>query len=222
MLRKSLSMLSAVLCLLGLAVIVGPGRAAAAPKRSCSKIAVIGDSKSESRIGARRVIIDELKRRGTPYFVSVFSGRTIHRAGFGTDKRHGSAIDAVRHAQRAGTDCFVIAIGGNDAMRARGNRKVLRRDIDALMSVIDPKHTVDWVTSTSAHTVGKWSRHTLFQFTIELDWARGRWPNLEVNHWERVPETTPWWWRSDRLHYDTGNTPRGLYTVASAFVRGTR
>ncbi|MFZ2510246.1 MAG: hypothetical protein WAW85_04055 [Gordonia sp. (in: high G+C Gram-positive bacteria)] len=188
----------------------------------CTKVAVIGDSKSEARIGARNVIIDELRGRGMPYFVSVSSGRTIQRPGFGTDKRHGSGISAVGHAKAAGANCFVMAIGGNDAMRARGNHATMRRDIDAMMSAVGPDYTVDWVTSTSGHYTGRWAKHTLQQFTVELDRARGRWRNLEVNHWERVPEYLPDWWRSDLLHYRNGNIPRGRYTVESAFLRGSR
>ncbi|GAA4756820.1 hypothetical protein [Gordonia alkaliphila] len=204
----------------GLLAVITPAPADA--RTRCTKIAVIGDSKSERKIGARQVIINELQRRGVPYFVSTSSGRTVHRPGFGTDKRHGSAIEAVGHAKRAGADCFVIAIGGNDAMRTRGDRRILRQSIDALMTAVGREHTVDWVTSTSGHLTGRWSRHTLFQMTVELDRARARWRNLDVNHWERVHESLPFWWRPDNLHYNTGNTPRGRYTVDSAFIRGSR
>lgn len=209
---------TALLAALLSVVATGPAEA----RTRCTKVAVIGDSKSERRIGAREVIVEQLNRRGMPYFLSTSSGRTVHRAGFGTDKRHGSGIAAVGHAKRAGANCFVIALGGNDAMRARGDRRVLRQSIEALMSAVGREHTVDWVTSTSGHLTGRWSRHTLHQFTIELDRARARWPNLEVNHWERVPEYLPLWWRPDLLHYHTGNTERGRYTVDSAFLRGSR
>ena len=212
--------LIATLLALGLAQFAEP--AAAEARTPCTKVAVIGDSKSEKRIGARQVIIDELRRRGMPYFLSVSSGRTIQHAGFGTDKRHGNTISAVGYAKRAGANCFVIAVGGNDAMRARGDHARMRRDIDVLMSAIGREYTVDWVTSTSNHHTGRWSMHTLHQFTVELDRARGRWGNLEINHWERVTSIDPFWWRADSLHYNHGNIPRGVYTVDSAFIRGNR
>ncbi|MFE0748059.1 hypothetical protein [Gordonia sp. NPDC058843] len=191
------------------------------PTRSCAKIGIIGDSKSDHAIGARRWIEADLRDRGVPHYLNTSSGRSITRAGSGTDAHTGNGLSAVRHAKRAGVTCFVIALAANDAAHTGGDRSVMRRDIDSLMRAIGP-HRVDWVTSKTALARGPYSNANVQRFSAEINAARSRWPNLEVNNWQRVRETLPSWWAADGVHLDAGNAIRGRYVAESAFVAGSR
>ncbi len=202
-------------------LVVTAPEAHAAPTR-CTKPAIIGASTGEYRIGARAEIEQALRRRGVDYFISTSSGRTVYQPGKGTDKRHGNGLQTVRHAKRAGADCFVIEFGATMAAKARGNPAVLAEGIDAMLTEIGPDFRVDWITVSTRHATGNWSNGNMRALTRELVRATKRWPNLDVNHWERVRESLPFWWRQDGIHLNTGSQVRGPYVAEAAFINGSR
>ena len=125
-------------------------------------------------------------------------------------------------AKAAGVDCFVIEFGATEAAQARGNRAQLRNDIDTMLRHIGPDYRVDWITPYTKVFAGNWSDSNMRAMRVELDAARGRYRNLDVNHWERVPETLSNWWRPDYIHLHNGSKVRGPYIVESAFRNGSR
>ncbi|MFT3716941.1 MAG: hypothetical protein QM774_13655 [Gordonia sp. (in: high G+C Gram-positive bacteria)] len=202
---------------------LGPADAASTgTTRPCTKVGLVGDSKSDYRIGARLTIEHELVAHGLPYYMTTSGGRSIRQAGGGTDRWTGDGLQSAALAKAAGADCFLIALGGNDAAFTHGDRRLMAADIDAMLRTIGPEHRVDWITSSSRLAAGPFSDRNIRKFSQELDRAARTWPNLDVNHWERVPESAPGWWSPDGLHLRSGNAARGRYVVDSLFIDGSR
>ena len=219
--KKLLAATIAVLALVSGQSALGAGNAEAA--RFCTKVGVIGDSKSTHRLGAGTEIERRLKQRFIPYYFSAAGRRSIVRPGNTEDFHTGSGLQTVKAAKRAGANCFIIALGGNDAVDTRGDVKEIDRRINAMMRTIGPGYKVDWITSrTSSAKTGPWANSTIQVFSRRIEAARHRFRNLEVNHWERVRETKPGWYRKDGVHLKAGNPARAKYTVDSLFIRGSR
>ncbi|MFT3661249.1 MAG: hypothetical protein QM809_07565 [Gordonia sp. (in: high G+C Gram-positive bacteria)] len=197
-------------------------KAAAAPETHCTKPAIIGASSADYGMGARVEILRSLKGRGIPYFLSTSAGRTVYRPGHGTDRRHGSGLHTVDVAKQAGATCFVIEFGATEAARANGDRARLARAIDAMMTRIGPDYRVDWITPKTRVYSGPFSDRNMNAFRLEFSRATRRYENLDVNHWERIPETTLLWWRPDFVHLQEGSKVRGPYIVDSAFINRSR
>ena len=181
--------------------------------------AVIGASTGD---WARSHIQNALRIRGVDGFISTSLGRTTHDAGFGTDEAHGTALEVVDKAKAAGADCFVLEYGATEAAEARGDRRLLATNIEAMLEKIGPEYRVDWITPATGREKGFWSNDKMQMFTEELDRAAEGWKNLDVNHWERVPVDSPDWYYRDRIHLVGGNATRGAYAVDSAFIDGSR
>ena len=156
------------------------------------------------------------------YYLTTSGGWSVREAGVGTDRWTGNGLQSVAAAKAAGADCFVVALGGNDAAFSNGDRELMSQDIISMLDAIGPDHKVDWVTTNSRRAGGPWSDRNLQKFSKELDRIAENRPNLDVNHWEDVPESLPDWWSPDGLHLNKGNLVRGQYVVDSVFIDGSR
>ena len=77
--KHTTSLLAAALTAVFAATLFAP--VAQAAPRQCGKPAIIGASTAEHKFGARKEIVQALRLRGVPYFLSTSSGRTIRKAG---------------------------------------------------------------------------------------------------------------------------------------------
>ncbi len=219
--RSRRKWIAAGLSLAALAGMLTLGTTTASAAGGCHKVGVVGDSLSDYPGGARLQIEADLLLRGMPYYINTSNGRSIRTPGTGTDARTGNGIQAIVLARRSGADCIIIALGGNDAAKRQADRRLLSMDIDAAMAAAGPTK-VDWITPSSNLKAGPWADSKMAVFRDEVSRAEARWPNLDVNHWERVPQILPLWWSNDNLHLNTGNFVRGAFTVSSAFTMGSR
>lgn len=207
----------------------------AAEQTRCQAIGYIGDSLSDAT--TRPEIAHRLNQLGAKYSVpvslSTSSGRAVIQGwditgrGVGTDQADGTGSEVAQTMKARGVNCFIIALGTNDAAAAAGNRSAIASRINLIMSLIGDSH-VDWITpQTRLSNPARPGGHVYTDANMaivrsELDNAARRFPNLDVNHWERIPKVARGFWRADNIHLDGGQSVFAEYAVSSIEFQGSR
>lgn len=206
--------------------------APASPTPECRTVGYVGDSLSDDSgigRGSREQIVDGLSQiarlNGVRVRFSASSGRAVipegatTGAGSGTDAADGSGVEVMRSMKHlGGVDCWVVALGTNDAMLSQGNRHAIRQAIRSALREAG-RDPVVWVTPQT-----RWvglpasfgpSDTNMAIFRTELYRAAAVHTNLRVARWDLTDKSGPAFWLIDGIHLAAGRPMFAAFVLAA-------
>ncbi|WP_018177823.1 hypothetical protein [Jongsikchunia kroppenstedtii] len=191
-------------------------------RNGCQQIGYIGDSLSDQTMGAWMNLTQGLNLYDFSYRLNASINRTITYAGTGSGKAAGSAADVARQYKAAGVDCYVLAIGTNDAAQTNGNYKEIIARIDTMMSIAG-KAKVRWVMPQTMLKPGwiptqfnpRFSDANMAVFRQAVLASAKKYPNLTVDRWDLVNKNIVGFWLPDNIHMLDGRFFFASYIISS-------
>ncbi len=187
---------------------------------SCRYVAHIGDSTSKgtmsSRIKDPELRLDlQYDRVGVNYaFIELAGGRSLHEHREG---RETGPMVARRLLDEVNIDCWVIALGTNDAANVARDSTVpsMATRIEYMMRLVgeDP---VLWVDTVTRLDRGYWSNEHMRAWNTELRRTLGRYSNAKIYRWSDDVELD--WFVTDGIHYTTEGYTARASRVADALA----
>lgn len=183
------------------------------PRNGCKQLGYIGDSLSDQVLGSWTYLTYGLNLYGFNYRINASIGRSVTSPGEGTGARAGSAADVARQFKAAGADCFVYAIGTNDAAQIKGDYHNAIERIATMMRIaggarvrwVTPQTRVPAVFTTSplaavSAPIAAYSDANMAVFRRALQDSTKRYPNLTLDRWDVVAKESVAFWLPDGVH----------------------
>jgi hypothetical protein len=196
-------------------------------RTSCSQVAHLGDSTSESLISAE-YLPDPAQRLGAEYskvgvsrsLMEIVGANSIVETLPGDQNGYQIAQSLVAQGYHG---CWVIALGTNDTADVYvGSNVGLAQRIQRMMSVIG-NQPVLWVNVKTLLSSGPYSESDMQEWDNALLAACPSYPNMRVFNWAAMAQ--PQWFISDGIHYTSaGSAARAAAiadALATAFPAGT-
>ena len=197
-------------------------------RTSCSQVAHLGDSTSESLISST-YLPDPSQRLGAQYarvgvsrsLMEIVGANSIVETLPGDQDGYQIAQSLVAQGYRG---CWVIALGTNDTADVYvGSNVGLAARIRRMMSVIGDQPVL-WVNVKTLLSSGPYSETDMQQWDSALLAACSSYPNMRVFNWAAMAQ--PQWFISDGIHYTSaGSAARSAAiadALATAFPAATR
>jgi len=192
------------------------------PRDGCRQVGYIGDSLSDQTLGAWMNLTQGLNLYNFNYRLNASISRTITYAGTGSGAAAGSAADVARQYKAAGVDCYVLAIGTNDAAQTNGNYKDIVSRIDTIMSIAG-NAKVRWVMPETMLKPGwvptqfnpRYSDANMAVFRQALLDSAKKYRNLTVDRWDLVDKNIVGFWLPDNVHMLDGRFFFASYIISS-------
>lgn len=196
------------------------------PRDGCRQLGYVGDSLSDQTLGAWGYLTYGFNLYNFNYRINASVGRSVVSPGYGSGERAGSAADVARQFKAAGADCFVYAIGTNDAAEIRGDRAQAAARIDTMMRIANGSK-VRWVMPQTnvpkLLQVGPYVNYSdanMDVFRQALLTATKKYPNLTLDRWDDVAKNTVGFWLPDGIHMLGGRLPFADFVVMSTVRNG--
>ncbi len=196
-------------------------------RSSCSEVAHLGDSTSESLISST-YLPDPSQRLDAQYarvgvsrsLMEIVGANSIVETLPGDQDGYQIAQGLVAQGYRG---CWVIALGTNDTADVYvGSNVSLEARIKRMMSVIG-NQPVLWVNVKTLLSSGPYSETDMQQWDNALLSACPSYPNMHIFNWAAMAQ--PQWFISDGIHYTSaGSAARSAAiadALATAFPAGT-
>lgn len=178
----------------------------------CKKIGYVGDSLSDFHPqtgGARELIKKRLTATGVPFEFSASAGRALIQGalntgtGIGVNLLDGTGVEVLQKFKDQSVDCYVIALGTNDAAAAAGNPAQIKSRITKALSVTGDGH-VEWILPgtniTGAAGKSNYADANMKVFRDELTKIAADQPNVDVNDWSAVATKKDY--QQDNTHHN--------------------
>jgi peptidoglycan/LPS O-acetylase OafA/YrhL len=189
-------------------------------RTSCSEVAHLGDSTSESLISPE-YLPDPSQRLGAEYarvgvsrsLMEIVGANSIVETLPGDEDGYQIAQSLVAQGYRG---CWVIALGTNDTADVYvGSRVGLAARIKRMMSVIG-NEPVLWVNVKSLLSSGPYSESDMQNWDNALLAACSSYPNMRVFNWAGMAQ--PGWFISDGIHYTSAGSAARAAAIADALA----
>lgn len=178
----------------------------AAAEPACHTVAQVGDSTSLAGINTQ-LVPDEHERTEGAYhdiagvdhtWIDALAGRTtVDPANNGTN-----GVDALTTLTTHNPDCYVLAVGTNDAgYVAMGSAVPAAERIDRMMALTAGKPVL-WptVVTLPTETADGYQPESMRAFNAALVDATNRYPTLHVYDWAALAEANPELFYEDGIH----------------------
>lgn len=186
---------------------------------SCTSVAHIGDSTSESLVSndylnPPQQLPAQYKRVGVRNVVLEISGaRSIVETFEGQPNGYEVAQQLLREGYHG---CWVLALGTNDAANiAAGSNTSAATRIRDMMS-ITAGQPVMWVNVISLLNSGPYAESSMRQWDSALQAACSSYPNMRIYNWASVAK--PSWFVSDGIHYSSVGSVFRAAGIANALA----
>jgi peptidoglycan/LPS O-acetylase OafA/YrhL len=189
-------------------------------RTSCSEVAHLGDSTSESLISPE-YLPDPTQRLGAQYarvgvsrsLMEIVGANSIVETLPGDQNGYQIAQGLVAQGYRG---CWVIALGTNDTADVYvGSNVDLAQRIKRMMSVIG-NQPVLWVNVKTLLSSGPYSETDMEQWDEALLAACPSYPNMRVFNWAAMAQ--PQWFISDGIHYTSAGSAARAAAIADALA----
>jgi peptidoglycan/LPS O-acetylase OafA/YrhL len=199
----------------------GPaGTGAGSFRSSCTQVAHLGDSTSESLISST-YLPDPAQRLGAQYarvgvsqsLMEIVGANSIVETLPGDQDGYQIAQGLVAQGYHG---CWVIALGTNDTADVYvGSNVSLAERIRRMMSVIG-NEPVLWVNVKSLLSTGPYSETDMLNWDDALLAACPSYPNMRVFNWAAMAQ--PQWFISDGIHYTSAGSAARSAALADALA----
>ena len=196
------------------------GAGVGAFRTSCSEVAHLGDSTSESLISST-YLPDPAQRLGAQYarvgvsrsLMEIVGANSIVETLPGDQDGYQIAQGLVAQGYKG---CWVIALGTNDTADVYvGSNVGLAARIKRMMSVIG-NEPVLWVNVKSLLSSGPYSETDMQEWDNALLAACSAYPNMRVFNWAAMAQ--PQWFISDGIHYTSAGSAARSAAIADALA----
>jgi peptidoglycan/LPS O-acetylase OafA/YrhL len=191
-----------------------------APMTSCTSVADLGDSTSESLVSNDYIdpaqqLPAQFARVGVTNVNLQISGARSTGPETVDNQPNGDMVAQQLIAQGY-NGCWLIALGTNDAADiAVGSNTNAQTRIQRLMSIIG-NQPVLWVNTVSLLGSGDYANSNMQQWNATLVAACPAYPNMRVYDWASVAQ--PGWYISDGIHYSSAGSVQRSADFANALA----
>lgn len=193
--------------------------AAAPPRTSCTAVAHLGDSTSESLVSDAYLPTDEqlpaqYARVGvTTVALEIVGGTSIVETLPGDQNGYELAQGLLAQGFKG---CWVIALGTNDAADiAVGSRVDAAQRIQRMMDLIGDQPVL-WVNTITLVQSGPYAESNMAAWDQALVQACPAYPTMRVYNWAAVAQ--PSWFISDGIHYTSAGSAARAADIANALA----
>jgi lysophospholipase L1-like esterase len=191
-----------------------------APMTSCTSVADLGDSTSESLVSNDYIdppqqLPAQFARVGVTDVNLQISGARSTGPETVDNQPNGDMI-AQQLISQGYNGCWLIALGTNDAADiAVGSNTNAQTRIQRLMSIIG-NQPVLWVNTVSLLGSGDYANSNMQQWNAALVAACPAYPNMRVYDWASAAQ--PGWYISDGIHYSSAGSVQRSADFANALA----
>lgn len=202
----------------------GPAAATAKPATSsCSSVAYLGDSTSESLISpayitspAQRLQAQLAQVGASVQQFAIYGGTSVVETLPGEPNAFQAASQIASHGFRG---CWVLAIGTNDAADIAAGSPVGEASRIATMMRVVGNQPVLWVNTVSLlpATAGPYASQNMQAWNAGLLQACGRYPNMRILNWATMAQRQ--WFVPDGVHYNSTGSVNRAHAIAAGLAQ---